>query len=161
MSVGEGKTQGKSTFALMVQAGFAGYLVGGGLLLILAAVKGWPVGLINSPYCGACGALVSGLFFGGRFKGPDGYRFIYAAMLGVPVGLGPPLAAWLAAPVLGYGTGPFSYWAQIVLGLACGWVGAWLGGRKSKLPDTVEQIRRRRLGEGLDDRPGGGRRGKE
>jgi hypothetical protein len=148
------KIQEKTTFSLLVLAGSAGYLVGGGLLLILVLVKGWPVGLVNSPYCGACGALVGGLFFGGRFKGSDGFRFIYAAGLGLPVGLGPPLAAWVVAPLLGYGTGPFAYASQLLLGLACGWVGAWLGGRKSRLPDAVEEIRRRRLGESADDRPG-------
>ena len=141
------------------QAGLAGCLVGGGLLAALILVKGWPVGLLNSPYCGACGSLVGGLFFAGRFKGSDGLRFIYAAGLGVPVGLLPPLASWLAAPLLGYGTGPFSYISQIILGLACGWVGAWLGGRRSRLPDTVEEIRRRRLEETA--RPGGRNRGRE
>jgi len=154
----EEKTKAKSTVPLMLQAGMAGLLVGGGLLVILVAVKGWPVGLINSPYCGACGALVGGLFFGARFKGPDGFRYIHAALLGLPVGLIPPLAAWVVAPLVGFGTGPFSFLPQTILGLACGWVGAWLGGRKSKFPETVEEVRRRRLGEDADDRPGRRRR---
>ena len=144
--------QEKPLISLMVQAGMAGILVGGGLLLALIAVKGWLVGLLNSAYCGACGGLVSGLFFGGRFRGPDGFRLIYAALLGVPVGLGPPLASWLIAPLRGFATGPFSFISQVMLGLACGWVGAWLGGRKSRLPETMEEIRSRRLADGNKDR---------
>lgn len=148
-----------SPVRLMLQSGAAGLLVGGGLLIALLVVKGWAVGLLNSPYCGAAGALVAGLFFAGRYKGPDGFRFILAALLGLPVALIPPLAAWLAAPLAGFGTGPFSFWSQMLLGVACGWVGAWLGGRRSRLPDEVEKIRRRRLEE-AQDRENGIRRGR-
>lgn len=144
----------RTVASLSVQAGMAGLLVGSGLLFLLVLVKGWSVGLINSSYCGACGALVEGLFFAGRFKGPEGFRLIYAAGLGIPVGLGPPLASWLAVPLLGYETGPFSYIAQITLGLACGWVGAWLGGRKSRLPDTMKEIRDRRREDKIAKRIG-------
>ena len=86
-------------------------------------------------------------------------RFIWAAVLGIPVSLIPPLAAWLIAPLRGFGTGPFSFTAQVLLGVACGWVGAWLGGRRSRLPETMEEIRRRRLAEG-NGRGNGENRGK-
>ena len=156
----DNKGQEEKTLAgLLLQSGAAGLLVGGGLLIALLAVKGWAVGLLNSPYCGACGALVEGLFLAGRYKGPDGIRFLCAAGLGIPVALIPPQAAWLAAPLVGFDTGPFAFPSQIMLGLASGWVGAWLGGRKSRLPDTVEEIRRRRL-EGRQDQGSETKRGR-
>jgi|GEM_PF-6561750 len=123
---------GAKTAVVLLKAFLAGCLVGGGLFTGLVLVKGWAVGLVNSPYCGACAALTSGLFITLRIKGPSGWAWLLAGLMGLAVGMGPPLAGWLLAPAAGFTPGPFKAGQQAFLSLISGLAGAYLGGRRSR-----------------------------
>jgi len=128
-----------------------GGLVGGlllafGLALALAAVKGWLVTLLYSPYCAAAGSLAGGLFVGRRLGQPSPLGRLTGLGVGLIIGLIVPLAAWRLAPSLGYQVGRFTAGPQVILGAGCGLVGASLAWRKSKFPALLEETRRRRRG---------------
>lgn len=137
--------EGRSILGVSLLGVLGGSVIGALLTLGIGYFKGVPAGLLNSPYCGACGALVAGLFIASRHQGPDGYKFLLCASAGLLVGLWIPYAAWLMAPGLGYQVGPFKSGSQIMLALVCGLVGAWVGGRQSKLDQVAAEIRRKRL----------------
>ena len=126
------------TAILVLKSFLAGCLVGGGLLAGLILAKGWAAGLINSPYCGASAALTTGLFISLRHPGPAGRPWLLAGFMGLAVGLAPPLAGWYLAgqggPAAGFTPGPFRAGQQAFLSLLSGLAGAYLGGRKSRLP---------------------------
>ncbi len=123
----------------------AGCLLTAALMTGIWLFAGSNEALAKLPYGTAAGALAAGMLMSRRLgRSSPGSRLL-GLLVGLGVGLLAPLGTWLIvyrlSPALN--TGPLTMLA--IISAACGFVGASLSGRRSKLDAMAEEARLRRI----------------